>query len=133
MRNFALADSSGSNWNTMQCPRTSSHAPLRYVLTWVALLLFAANTWGQGKGTFRVDAPQIDAEAVEFTYFAPYPGMTKVLLYDAKGQLIWRGQYVDPEGSNKLRLRSSYLESGMAYTFHFEYKLERVKWDVVGP
>jgi hypothetical protein len=120
-------------WNSMQCLRTSLFATLRHGLVLLVVMLLAANVWGQGKGTFRVDAPQVNAEAIEFNYFAPYPGMTKVLLYNAKGQLIWRGQYIDPEGNNKLRLRSSYLESGMAYSFHFEYKLERVKWDVVGP
>jgi hypothetical protein len=95
--------------------------------------LVSSGLMAQGKGNFRVDSPLVDAQAVEFNYYAPYPGMTKVLLFDAQGHLVWRGQYIDPEGNNKLRLRSNYLETGMAYVFQFEYKLERVRVEVVGP
>lgn len=103
----------------------------------MVMLLVLGGGWSaahaQGKGKFTVQPPQFSAEALEFTYFAPYPGMTKVLLYDDSGHLVWRGQYIDPEGENKLRLRSNYLSSGAAYVFQFEYKLELIRVPVVAP
>ena len=118
---------------TMQHRRTTWKNHLLTSIFLLGACLLANRVAAQSKGNFRVDAPSVDAEAVEFNYHAPYPGLTKVLLYDAEGRLVWRGQYIDPEGNNKLRLRSSYLETGVAYVFHFEYKLDRVKIPVTGP
>lgn len=95
--------------------------------------LLAPSVSAQDKGNFRVESPSVNAEAIEFNYYAPYPGMTKVLMYDGQGNLIWRGQYIDPEGNNKLRLRSTYLKSGAPYVFQFYYKLDNVKIEIVAP
>ena len=86
--------------------------------------VFAQNA---SKGKFNVQNHYVDGEGYTFEYYAPYPGMTKVKLFDETGHLIWRGQYIDREGENKLRLRAAYLEEGSAYVFQFEYKLDLVR------
>ena len=80
-----------------------------------------------GKGSFSVQNPTVNNGRLVFNYYAPYPGLTKVKLYDSDGNLLWRGQYIDPEGNNELRLRSERLEPGEAYVFQFDYKLESVR------
>jgi len=73
---------------------------------------------------FRVGPAQLDGEKLTFAYTTPYPGLTKVLLRDGSGQIVWRGQYIDGDGPQEVRFRASYLEPGESYTFLFEYKLD---------
>lgn len=93
--------------------------------------IFAQGT--SAKGKFKITNTNADKVAIEFEYYVPYPGLTKVLLFDDAGDMVWRGQYIDKEGDNTLRLRSSYLDQGRGYVFQFEYKLDRVRVPVVGP
>ena len=58
-----------------------------------------------------------------FNYDIPFDGVTKVRMYDDAGNLLWRGQYNDEKGSKTVSFNSGKLESGKAYVFEFEYKL----------
>lgn len=109
----------------------------RYMLLAVICMLFSLSSFAGGnsgpKGSFAVNGHHESGDKLVFSYYAPYPGMTKVKLYDASGALIWRGQYIDPEGDNVIRLRAASLERGVAYKFEFEYKLESVAVEVTLP
>ena len=93
----------------------------------VSLCGFFFSLHAQPKGAFDIRNHSENDGRLVFNYYAPYPGMTKVKLFDAKGKLVWRGQYIDKEGDNELRLRSETLMRGEAYVFQFEYKTDMVR------
>lgn len=67
-----------------------------------------------------------------FNYYTPYPGMTKVKLFKASGELLWRGQYLNQKGTQIVQFRAHHLEAGQAYIFQFDYKLKTVRIPVTG-
>ena len=73
---------------------------------------------------FSVGPGSLEEDRLVFRYTTPFPGLTKVLLSDAAGELLWRGQYINGEGAQEVRFRADRLQPGTAYTFRFEYKLD---------
>lgn len=66
-----------------------------------------------------------EGEFLIIRYSIPFAGVTKVKLFDAANQMLWRGQYVDAEeGDHQIILRASRLNSGASYQFEFSYKLD---------
>ncbi|MCB9232633.1 MAG: hypothetical protein H6581_13265 [Bacteroidia bacterium] len=86
---------------------------------------YSARLNGPG-GKFEVSQPSLNGDRLEFSYFSPYPGVTKVKLFDRTGELIWRNQYNDLEGNNRVIYRANLLESGETYVFEFEYKKDKI-------
>ncbi|MCB9233770.1 MAG: hypothetical protein H6581_19090 [Bacteroidia bacterium] len=76
--------------------------------------------------SFAVQSHNFQGNLIVFHYVCPFPGVTKVRLFDAEGNEIWRGQYNDEEGDNQVKFRSELLKSGQTYVFKFEYKHDNV-------
>jgi hypothetical protein len=75
-----------------------------------------------------------EGEYLVIEYAVPYPGMTKVRLFDSGLTLLWRNQYVDDvKGNHKITLKASKLSSGTTYLFEFDYKGKIVRQAVTAP
>lgn len=96
-------------------------------LIFVVFCTLFSTLHAQSKGSFNIRNHFENEGRLVFNYYAPFPGMTKVKLFDADGTLVWRGQYIDKEGDNELRLRSAALSRGESYVFQFEYKMDMVR------
>ena len=113
------------------------------ILTVIILFSFSSSLHAATPGTdspdgskskhFAVQSPNFEGSQLVFHYVCPFPGVTKVKLFDSAGNLLWRGQYNDTEGNNEARFRLANLNSGETYVFKFEYKLESVLRSVSVP
>ena len=88
----------------------------------------------QGFGTeFVLKNAGFEGKLLKFYYTVPYPGLTKVKLFNESGEMIWRNQYVYQPGNRELHLNGQMLESGKTYVFQFDYKLTTVTREIYVP
>lgn len=97
----------------------------------------SVNDWALSSGdeakSLQISGYTFEGEYLVITYTVPYPGMTKVKLFNGPEHMLWRSQYVNEEGEHKLYLRSKYLKSGENYVFEFDYKSKVQNFAVMRP
>lgn len=81
-----------------------------------------SNGGGGNVEQFAIKTYSFQGEFLYIEYYVPFPGMTKVKLFQGT-ELLWRGQYVDElKGDHRIVLRASKLTPGEGYNFEFNYK-----------
>lgn len=84
--------------------------------------------------SLQITGYTFEGEYLVFRYTVPFPGMTKVRLYDTGLTLLWRNQYVDDKkGDHRIALRATKLSSGVTYLFEFDYKGKVIRQAVTAP
>lgn len=72
---------------------------------------------------FKLLGHSYEGDLLFIQYYVPYPGMTKVNLYDPAYSCLWKGQYVDDiKGEHQIILRAASLRQGISYMLEFDYK-----------
>ena len=89
------------------------------------MLLFSAQVArANGQGDARIDFKgyEVSNERVNFNYEIPFGGMVELRLYGADGELVWRNQYINKRGQNRITLKTKAFNAGETYTVEMKYK-----------
>lgn len=113
-----------------------------YAFAFVLIMLFpsgafAAKTGDElpknansGASWIQITGHSFQGDRLIINYAIQYPGMTKVKLFDASNQMLWRGQYVnDEEGDHRIVLKASLLHPG-SYVFEFDFKNQKLSYPI---
>lgn len=110
-------------------PAITSEAPVQ-----VSGPVFGGGNDKKAGTKFVLKGYSFEGEYLVINYDIPYPGMTKVKMFDSGDEMLWRGQYVNAEdGPHKLILRAGHLTSGETYKFVFDYKSQLNSLEVFVP
>ncbi|MBX3101386.1 MAG: hypothetical protein KF690_02655 [Bacteroidetes bacterium] len=71
--------------------------------------------------SMHVEKPVIQEDVVVLNYNLPYGGVVELKIYDKNRKLMWRNQYINVDGSNRIRFKKTSLRPGN-YTLWLLYK-----------
>jgi hypothetical protein len=71
--------------------------------------------------SMHLEQPVIQEELVIINYNLPYGGVVELKVFDKNKRLMWRNQYINIDGENRIRFKKSSLKPGN-YTIWLLYK-----------
>ena len=100
----------------------------RTILFWFLIILAANNTIakpvGKDKPGFEFLGQTSDQGFLTLNYLLAYGGVVELRIFSAEGDLVWRNQYLNDRGENRIRLKTIAFAQGSEYAIQLNYKKE---------
>ncbi|MEM6270655.1 MAG: hypothetical protein AAF998_14535 [Bacteroidota bacterium] len=76
------------------------------------------------KTGFEFLGQTLDSDYLTMDYNLPYGGMVELRIFTQRGKLVWRNQYINKRGDNRIRLKAEAFSVGSVYTIQLNYKTD---------